>query len=436
MSYRVKQCDRLKDTELQSANCDEQVTIVFPGRVLLATALCMFKHGLMSRHKILASLCAGIAMALLAALTGFGAEPAAQLQTMDTPAQNTAAPDAAQRDMSAGYPPQRLSLLTKASDMIGTVVWDRMGHKLGRIEDFVVDWNSGRVYCALVWPQNLYGSSNYFVAVPAKCFLAADGSRAVVDTNLTTLIGLPRFIYSGWDTAGVSQSLADAYRRFGQPVFWNEKTGLAGVGRFGSLQGAEVNNRANVNIGDLADLVIDLPAERVMFAVISFYGEDQNQHAVPLAALGVAHDHQNLVLNVDDSQVGALVNPDEFLGAELSDPLWVAGEYRAYGQSPGFDEKAAEKQANALANLENPPLAAARPDLVEIDSRMRLAVITAIVQADVANAALVPQMEISANNGVVTLTGRVDTETKKNELGKIAEGVAGAGNVRNKLEVK
>jgi sporulation protein YlmC with PRC-barrel domain len=365
-----------------------------------------------------------------------GAEPAVQPQSVASPVQSASATDTVNRDLSAGYPPQRLSLLTKASDLIGTVVWDRAGHKLGKIEDFVVDWNSGRIFCALVWPAHLYGPTNYFIAVPANCFLAAEKERAVVDTNLTTLIGFPRFVYSGWETAGVSKSLAEAYRHFGQAVFWDEKAGLSGVGEFGSLQGAEVNNRANVNIGDLADLVIDLPAGRVMFALISFYGADDNQHVVPLAALGVAHDHQNLVLDVDESKVGALINPDAFLGAEWADPAWVAGEYQAYGLPPGFDPQAGEKMANALDTLENPPLVATQPDLAEVDSRMRLAVITAIVQADVANAVLVQGLNISADNGVVTLSGRVDGETKKMALQKIAESVAGIGKVKNELEVK
>ncbi len=394
----------------------------------------------MSRDKRWAFLSAAIAAALLCAWTGFGAEPSAQPQTTVAPAQNAGATDTVQRNLTAGYAPQRLSLMTKASDLIGTGVWDRAGHKLGKIEDFVVDWNSGRIYCALVWPQNLYGSSNYFVAVPAKCFLGADGDRAVVDTNLATMIGSPRFVHSGWDAAGVSKSLADAYRRFGQPVFWDEKAGLPGVGKYGSLLGAEVNNRANVNIGDLADLVIDLPAERIVFAVISFYGEDENLHAVPFSAVGVARDQQNLVLDVDDSKVGALVSPDDFLETELADPSWVAGSYRAYGQPPGFDAKAGEKlnaaQADALANVENPPLVAAQPQLAGNDPELRRAVMVAIIQADVDNAAVARQITISADNGRVTLAGRVDSEAKRSGLGKIAERVAGIGNVRDELEVK
>ena len=109
---------------------------------------------------------AGVAAAFLAVMPGVAAEQGTQPETTG-----------AQWDFATNYPPARLSYLTRASDLIGTPVWDRAGHKLGKIEDFVVDWNSGRVYCALIWPQHLYGASNYYIAVPAKCFVAAEASR-------------------------------------------------------------------------------------------------------------------------------------------------------------------------------------------------------------------------------------------------------------------
>jgi sporulation protein YlmC with PRC-barrel domain len=340
---------------------------------------------------------------------------------------------------TTNYPPERLSLLTPASDLIGTPVWDLAGHKLGKIEDFVVDWNSGRVYCALLWPQNLYGASNYYIAVPAKSFVAADETRAVINTNVRTLIGSARFLRAGWDAAAVSNSVAEAYRRFGQPLSWDEKAGPGAVGKYSSLLGVEVNDPDNVNIGNLADLVFDLPKERIMFAVISFYGEDQNLHAVPFSAVSVASDRRNLVVDADNSKVGGLVNEDEFLRVEMTDPFWVADDYQAYGKQPGFDAAAWTQlnaaPSNAVVNLETPPVAA-NPGPAPSDANLARAVMIAIVQADMANAALAQNINISAANGVVTLTGRVPGEAQKNSLGKIAGGVEGVGNVRNELEVK
>jgi sporulation protein YlmC with PRC-barrel domain len=381
-----------------------------------------------------AGLAAGIAAGLLAAGTGAAAE------------QGTPASPAGARDFATNYPPERLSYQTPASELIGTTVFDRAGHKLGKIEDFVVDWNSGRVYCALLWPQNLYGASNYFIAVPAKCFVQADESEAVINTNVGSLIGSARFVHAGWDAAAVSNSVAEAYRRFGQPLSWDEKTGPGALGKYSSLLGTEVNNRADVNIGNLADLVFDLPTERIMFAVISFYGEDENEHAVPFSAMGVAADRRNLVADVDDSMTGALVNPDDFLRVEITDPYWVAGEYGAYGKQPGFDaaswEQLSEPKSNVVINLEAQQPAAANPEPAPApvsepgDVKLSRAVLVSIVQADMDNAALMQNVTVTTANGVVTLTGHVPSEAQKSNLEKIAVGVEGVGSVRNELEVK
>ena len=371
---------------------------------------------------------AGVAAALLAVLPGMAAE------------QGTPESPAAQRDFATNYPPERLSYMTRASDLIGTPVGDRAGHELGKIEDFVVDWNSGRVYCALVWPQHLYGASNYYIAIPAKCFVAADESQAVINTNLTTLIGLKRFLRAGWDATAVSNSVAEAYQHFGQPLSWDEKAGPGAVGKYSDLMGVDVNNRANVNIGNLADLVFDLPTERIMFAVVSFYGVDHNLHGVPFSAVSIAPDHRNLVVDVDDSKVGALVNPDDFLRVKMTDPFWVADEYEAYGKQPGFDP-AAWKQLNAAPSIpavapENPPPVVANPEPLSGDVKLARAVMVSIVQADLANAALVQGIKISAAGGVVTLSGSVPGETQKSVLEKTAAGVAGVGSVKNELEIK
>jgi sporulation protein YlmC with PRC-barrel domain len=372
---------------------------------------------------------AGVAAMLLAVLPGVAAEQGTQPETAG-----------AQWDFATNYPPARLSYLTRASDLIGTPVWDRTGHKLGRIEDFVVDWNSGRVYCALIWPQHLYGASNYYIAVPAKSFVAAEASRAVINTNLTTLIGSTRFLRSGWDAAAVSNSVAEAYRRFGQPLSWDEKTGPGMVGKYSELMGVDVNNRANVNIGNLADLVFDLPTERIMFAVVSFYGVDQNLHGVPFSAVSIAPDRKNFVVDVDDSKVGALVDPDDFLRVKMTDPDWVADEYEAYGKQPGFDP-VAWRQLNApppspAVTPENPTPVVTNPEPLSGDVKLARAVMVSIVQADIANAALVQGIKISAVDGVVTLSGNVPGEVQKSALEKIAAGVTGVGSVRNELEIK
>ena len=382
----------------------------------------------MCRIKRWAGFAAGVAAAFLAVSPGVAAE------------QGTPESVSAQNDFATNYPPQRLSFLTRASDLIETPVWDRAGHTLGRIEDFVVDWNSGRVYCALVLPEHLYGASNYYIAVPAKCFVVAEAERAVINTNLTTLIGTKRFLRSGWDATSVSNSLAEAYRRFGEPFSWEEKTGPGAVGKYSDLMGVDVNNRANVNIGNLADLVFDLPTERIMFAVVSFYGADKNLHGVPFSAVMVASDRKNLVVDVDASKVGALVNPDDFLRVKMTDPFWVADEYEAYGKQPGFDP-VAWNELNVAASSpaavpENLKPVVINPEPLSGDVKLGRAVMVSIIQADPANTDLVRGIKISAADGVVTLSGSVPGAPQKSALEKIAGSVEGVSSVKNELEIK
>jgi sporulation protein YlmC with PRC-barrel domain len=391
----------------------------------------VFNDWVVSRNGKILQPAVWLAMSLLlSASSGVAAEPAAS-----------------GHDYATAYPLERLGLLTKASDLIDMPVWDLAGHKLGKIEDFVLDWNSGRVYCVLIWPQHLYGPSDYYIAVPAKSFVSVDTTRggtdttrAVINTNAKSLIGLPRFLRSGWDTTAVSNAVTEAYRQFGEPLSWDEKAGPGAVGRYSSLMGVDVNNRANVNIGSLSDLVFDLPTERIMFAMVSFYGEDQNEHAVPFPAVSVAPDRQNLIVDVDNSKVGGLVNPDDFLSVEMTDPFWVAEEFWSYGKWPGFD---AAEWAQLIApppgtenKIEPPPPASPPREQLSGDKRLAGRVMVAIIAEDLDNASPMQNVTISANDGTVTLTGHVPSETLKSGWEKIAAGVDGVSSVKNELEVK
>jgi sporulation protein YlmC with PRC-barrel domain len=398
------------------------------GRVLLAWGVVVFNDWVVSRIGTWPAV--WMAMALVSALPGMAAEP-----------------EASGRDYATAYPPERLGLLTKASDLIDAPVWDLAGHKLGKIEDFVLDWNSGRVYCVLIAPQHLYGAMDYYIAVPAKSFVsvevargAADATRAVVNTNAKTLIGMPRFLRSGWDATAVSNAVAGAYRQFGQPLSWDEKAGPGAVGRYSSLMGVDVNNRANVNIGNLSDLVFDLPTERILFAMVSFYGEDQNEHAVPFPAVSVAPDRQNLILDVDNSKVGGLVNPDDFLTVKMTDPFWVAEAFWSYGKRPGFDTtewaRLTAPPPAAENKIEVPTPPAASTKQLSGDKQLAREVMVAIIAADLSNASPMQNVTIDANDGVVTLRGRVPSETLKSDWEKIAASVNGVNGVKNELEVK
>ena len=334
----------------------------------------------------------------------------------------------ARNNFMDGYPEQRLSLMVRASDVIGTTVWDHDGHRLGRIQDFLVDPASWRVICALIRPANLYGPKEYFVAVPARSFTVADADHAIVDATVTNFIGLPRFpVDPTKDAAAMSKSLKQMFDRFGQTIYWDEKKGLSQIVRCDTWLGMEVNDQSGVNVGHLADFLIDLPAERVVFAAVNFFGWDSNTHVLPPEALSVATDSTGLLLEMGDARVAALANNDAFLWTKTADPAWVASVYRAFGEqlplepSPSLDA--------AIAGIRAP----ADPLPPEPNANLERAVMSAFVHADPVNGVL--DIKVSAVENKVILSGQVGSERQKRALDKIAKRVAGVGEVTNQIEV-
>jgi sporulation protein YlmC with PRC-barrel domain len=374
-----------------------------------------------------------IAPLALAALLGLAAAGGADGQQL------------ARNDFAGGYPEQRLALLVRTSDIIGTMVWDHEGRRLGRIQDFLVDPASWRIVCALIRPVNLYGPKDYFVAVPARSFVSADAERAVVDATVTNFIGLPRFpMDANRDAAAMSQSLKQMFDQFGQKVYWDEKKGLAQIVRCGTWLGMEVNDQSGVNVGSLADFVLDLPAERVVFAAVDFFGWDSNIHILPPGALSAAPNSGSLRLEMDNARVAGFANSDAFLWTKTSDPAWVGSVYRAYGEqfplapAPSLDAAIARVRAPADPHPLPPPTPRLSPAMPSGEAspevNLARAVMIAIIHADAANAAL--EIKASAKDDKVTLTGQVKSEEQKSALGRIAERVAGTGRVVNQLEVK
>jgi sporulation protein YlmC with PRC-barrel domain len=310
-----------------------------------------------------------------------------------------------------GLRPERLGLLQMAGDLIGAPVRNRQGLFLGTIKDFVLDFSDGQIYCALLVPAYLYGPTDYFVAVPPAAFIDVEPAQATAAISATNLTESPKFVTGPWDQAAVFRSMVTSFVYFEQTVFWDTNaSSVPPVKRFTSLLDREVNNRKSVNVAKVSDMVIDLPAGRVLFAALSFYGSAENLHLAPTPALTPARNGRIFVLDADDSRTPAFVYRNPFLRADLADPMWVASAYSAYGRGLRMDlsamgnTDAAEAVASALrSGPETGPAA--------------------------------KEVKVTASSGKITLSGYAPSEALKTKFATVAEGVAGKGNVVNRIDV-
>ncbi|MDB6067659.1 MAG: photosystem reaction center subunit [Pedosphaera sp.] len=335
---------------------------------------------------------------------------------------------------ATGYLSEHLGLMQKESKLIGAVVRDGENHKLGKIQQFVVNLNAGMVYSALVSPADGGKGKEGLVALPARSFCLMDQMRAMVDLRNAGIAEAPRFPNGCDDEAAMSKSMSEAYAYFHQKTFWDEKAGLGQACSSASLAGMEVRSKAGEKLGRLTDLMIDVGIGRIIYAVISFDGTESSLYAVPPTSLALSADLKTLVLDADKEKITAQAKANAFFWTDLADPNWATATYRAYGKSPNFErtENAAPQLAQEKAG-EQPKPAAASKVAGKSDSEISQIVMTAVVRDDLENAFACKAIKVSTVNGHVSLSGHVTTAKMRARFVEIASGVVGAENVSNLL---
>jgi len=86
------------------------------------------------------------------------------------------------------------------------------------------------------------------------------------------------------------------------------KTGVSDVHKASSIVGMKVKNYSDETLGSVQDLVIDLKAGKISYAVLGvggFLGIGEKYIAVPPSAFSIGTDEKTLVLNADKAKIQA-----------------------------------------------------------------------------------------------------------------------------------
>jgi hypothetical protein len=256
---------------------------------------------------------------------------------------------------------------------------------------------------------------------------------------------------SNWADLGQSNQVAEVYRYYGQePYFaavYQPNLGPDATARLGYVQkatklmGVSVKNVQNETLGKVEQLMVDLPAGRVVSVIMSsggFLGMGEELSAVPPAAFQFNSEHKYLQLDVSKE---ALRNAPHFNAHQWPDfdqPSYAAEVYRAYQVEPYFTTTATIGPDNTAQNGR------------DHNDRTGTALDQGNGKADVDTTARIRKgimdrkdMSVNARNvkivtrdGQVTLRGPVNTAEEKRLIGEIANRIALSENVDNRLEVK
>jgi len=124
-------------------------------------------------------------------------------------------------------------------------------------------------------------------------------NKLTVVGSLTCLAALTAF---GQDTRPLdTRPLPNDYRASN-----HHDVGLTKANKASGLIGMDVRNAQNEKLGDIKDLVLDLPSGRIAYAVLSvggFLGINEKYIAVPPSELRLGPDGRELILNADKARI-------------------------------------------------------------------------------------------------------------------------------------
>ena len=324
-----------------------------------------------------------------------------------------------QRDTVASLAAVRFGLLSRTTALIGMKAKDRGERSLGKVEDLILDLPTGQVVAAFISS----GPDSQVAPVPARSFWTATKNKVLVNPDKKQFESAPRIPKTEAARTFEVSSFTASFSHFGQKLPEMSPAGSGGLCSAAGLAGLRLLGPAGEPLGQVEDIMVDLPIGRIVYLIIQPAGGAASQDArypVPPQAVRADTTARALVLKADQAHFLAGPHFQKDYWTDMSRPELAAAALQHYSLQP------APAQPDPTVK---PAVGSARSD-----QEITMAVVTEITRID--SAFPTRELKITTANSRVTLTGRVKSEKQKQQLGAAAARVVGAENVINQLEIK
>ena len=212
----------------------------------------------------------------------------------------------------------------RASKVIGMGVRNGKGEDLGKINDLVVDMNTGDVrYAILEFDPGIFRGETLFAVPTSKLRLGSERDELLYEMDPAQLekVGVHR---SKW-----SDTWRDPKYREGLDRSWGIRqpgTGASAM-RVSDLLGKDVMGRSGDDeIGEIEDLVVNMAANKVHYVAFEFdpgWLSPEKLYALPLKSFRPAGD-EKLRVDVDKSRLKGMKGFSESRLDNLNDRAWAS----------------------------------------------------------------------------------------------------------------
>ncbi len=308
-----------------------------------------------------------------------------------------------------------IGLLAHLSALAGQTVRDPKERGAGRLRDVVLNLFEGEIVGAVIGRGN-----DPPTLVPAGCFDVASDSRILLNQASDAVLGAPRFTGGPGASAQETDGVLAAFRHFGLPAPSWLTHAPGGLQPAEGLLGKSVVGESGAVVGQVQDLILDVPGGRVDYVVVRAspaQGVAPLLVPVPPQALAVLPGTETLALNANEPQFTSGPRLQPAFWTELATEAFASAVYRHYGLLGSQSSHAATT-------------------LVRSDSEIKLAFTRALITSAAMAAANARGLRIQVHNGQAALSGTVASEADKEAILAVARRVAGAGNVIDQLQVQ
>lgn len=242
-----------------------------------------------------------------------------------------------------------LGNIERADRLIGTEVRTSDNERAGKIHDFVVDLESGRVLYVVVATGGVLGIGDRHVAVPPGAFSDVTSRRAQLSADRQTLTDAPQYSdkEDRRDEMRKVSFVSRVNEHFGQQKWWEGPTPAGqDPNTFGhvhsadDLMGMDVKNVMDADVGEINNLAIDMAEGRVLYVILTpdrSLDLRNNLFALPPNMFTPGREGEHVVADIDKEKLTSAPRMARNDWRQLEDPRWASQVYQHYGKRAYFE---------------------------------------------------------------------------------------------------
>jgi sporulation protein YlmC with PRC-barrel domain len=247
-----------------------------------------------------------------------------------------------------------LGQVQRADKIIGKEVLTSDNQKAGKLENLIVDLDTGKILYAVIGSGGVLGAGEKKFAVAPRAFNGPQDDNIMLKVDKARLQGAPQITsqMTKGEQFGQASFVNQVHQYFAQgsiertadrasSAISGSTTQYKTVFQADDLTGMKIRNASNEELGKIDDLAVDLPNGHVVYVILSpdsslKLGSDE-YFALPPSTLMASADRKALTTELTKEKLSAAPHFSKDNWASLSNQTWASQVYQYYGKRAYFD---------------------------------------------------------------------------------------------------